>query len=1097
MRRGSIGSRLDRGWPAVAIGAHLLLVLSAAGREPAGRFEHLSVEHGLSHGVVYSVLQDRVGFLWLATEDGLNRYDGSSVLTVRHDPSDPDSLASSNFGEVYQDRSGIFWLGTWGEGLDRYDPATGVYRHYRHDPRDPASLSQDRIEVLLEDSEGIMWVGTEETGLNRFDPLTETFVRYRHDPADPGSLPSDKVRAIAEDRSETLWIGTNGGLSRFDRETDGFVTYRHDPGDPGSLSHDRVRAIVHSRAGFLWIGTRGGGLARLEPATGEFRRVHPESDDPGAVDAIACLHEEASGVLWIGTYGSGLSRFDPETGALTTYRHDSSDPAALASDRVETLYEDRANVLWVGTRGGGADRLDLKPAKFTSYRHEPGGGGLPAEAVRAIAEDSAAQGGALWVGTDGGGLARLDRAAGSFRRLRHDPAAGGSLSDDHVWSLLVDRAGNLWVGTYTGGLNRRIAGRGSLFERYGHDPQDPSSLSHDRIQVIYQDRGGDVWLGTASGLNRAVEGPAGLEFESFLHDPADPASLSDDYVVSLLEDSGGTLWIGTRRGLHHQGEERGEFRLIDREAGGTLATDLIQVIAEDRSPGVLWIGTEDSGLFRLDLATGASRQFLVADGLPSNVIDGILQDDEGRLWLSTSRGLSRFDPERESFRSYDSSDGLESHSFIRNACRRTRDGELFFGGVTSLTSFFPEQVRDSPHRPPVVLTSLKVFDRELALGQPLASLANLELEHSQNFIALEFAALDYTTPEKNEYAYRLDGVDQGWIRSGTRSYASYAHLDPGRYVFRVKAANSDGVWNEEGRSLAIVVAPPWWRIWWFRAAALAFLGLSLLAAYRARTRNLRFRTRLLEGQITERERAAVEQARLIEELELKNAEMERFTYTVSHDLKSPLVTIKGFLGFLRQDAAAGKADRVERDVDRIGAAADHMHRLLDELLELTRIGRIVNQPTEQSVTELAREAAALVAGQIDERGVELEIAEEMPAVVGDRERLREVLQNLIDNGVKFMGDEPSPRIEIGSREEGGETVFYVRDNGQGVDPAYRSKVFELFERLDLDVDGTGIGLALVKRIIEVHGGRVWVESEGRGRGSTFWFTVPLAGRSWD
>ncbi len=1097
MKRGSIEPHFERRSLALAICAGLLLAQSAGARAPAGRFEHLSVEHGLSHGTVYSILQDETGFLWLGTEDGLDRYDGLSVVTTRHDPLDPNSLASSNFGEVYEDRSGIFWLGTWGGGLDRYDPATGVYTHYRHDPGDPASLSQDRIEVLFQDSTGRLWVGTEEAGLNRFDPHTERFVRYRHDPADPRSLPSDEVRVIAEDRSGTLWVGTNGGLARFDRETESFERWVHDPADSGSLSHDRVRAIVHSRFGFLWIGTRGGGLERFDPAAGTFKLVRPEYGNLGALDSIACLHQEVSGVLWIGTYDAGLSRYDPATGLLTTYRHDSNEPEALAADRIEAIYEDRASVLWIGTRGGGVDRLDLKPAKFKSYRHETGRDGLPAAAVRAIAEDSAAAGAALWIGTDGGGLARLDRGTGTFRHIRRDPAGRRGLSDDHVWSLLVDRSGDLWVGTYAGGLNRLMQRSGGYrFERYVHDPEDPSSLSHDRIQVIYQDRDGDVWLGTASGLNRAALGKAGLEFESFLHDPGDPGSLSDDYVVSLLQDSGGTLWVGTRHGLHHRGDERRGFQLLGPEGNGALSTDLIQVIVEDEARReVLWIGTEDSGLHRLDLATRDTRQFLVADGLPSNVIDGILQDLAGHLWLSTSRGLSRFDPEQETFRNYDSSDGLDSHSFIRSACRKTRDGEMFFGGVTSLTSFVPEQLSDNLHRPPVVLTSLEVFDRDLELEQPLVSLAAIELEHGQNFISLEFAALDYTAPRKNEYAYRLEGLDNDWIRAGTRSYASYAHLDPGRYVFHVKAANSDGVWNEEGRSLAITIAPPYWQTWWFRAAAFAVLGLSLFVAHRGRTHNLRFRTRLLEDQIAERERAAAEQGRLIEELEDKNAEMERFTYTVSHDLKSPLVTIKGFLGFLRKDAAAGRAGRMEQDINRIGAAADRMHRLLDELLELSRIGRIMKPSTAHSLTELAREAAELVAGRIGERGVELKIAEGMPVVVGDRDRLREVLQNLIDNGVKFMGEEPSPRIEIGSRQEGEETVFYVRDNGLGVAPEYQGKIFELFERLDLEIDGTGIGLALVKRIVEVHHGRLWVESDGRGRGSTFCFTLPVTGGS--
>ncbi len=1101
MNRESVRPRFDSSSLAVAICASLILVQAAGARESVRRFEHLSVEHGLSHSSVYSILQDAVGFMWFGTEDGLNRYDGLSVTIYRHDPADANSLASSNFGEVYEDRSGILWFGTWGGGLDRYDPQTGVYTHYRHDPDVPSSLSQDRIEVLLQDSTGMLWVGTEEAGLNRFDPSTETFARFRHDPGDAYSLGSDEVRAIAEDREGRLWVGTNGGLSRFDREAERFIHFRHDPADPRSLSHDRVRAIFQSRSGALWVGTRGGGLDLLDPGAGTFRHYRHAPGDRHSLssDQVACLYEQASGVLWIGTYDAGLSRLDPQTGVFTSYDHDSRDPAALSNDRVEKIFEDAAGMLWVGTRGGGVDRLDLKPAKFASYRRETDGSGLPPASVRAIAEDSGDRGAALWIGTDGAGLARLDRATGSLEHVRHDPAAGWSLGDDRVWSLLVDRSGDLWVGTYTGGLNRLIRGDGYRFERYRHDPRDPSSLSHDRVQVIYEDRHGDLWLGTAGGLNRAVGHGDGLAFESFRHDPVEPDSLSDDYIVSLHQDSGGTLWIGTRRGLNSwagevppKGGKRNGFRLFDSDTPGgrALATGLVQVIFEDPNEGVLWIGTEQGGLNRLDLANHEVRQFLVEDGLPSNVIDGILQDPTGRLWLSTSRGLSRFDPERETFRNYDSSDGLESHSFIRSASLKARDGEMYFGGVTSLTSFFPGQVQDNPHRPPVVLTSFKVFGRELELASPLTSVSGIELDYDQNFVALEFAALDYTVPSNNEYAYRLEGVDRDWIKAGGRSYASYAHLDPGRYVFRVKAANSDGVWNEEGRSLAISVAPPYWQTWWFRALALALSGLSLLVAHRRRTRAIRSRNRLLEAQVAERERAAAEQKRLIEELEMKNAEMERFAYTVSHDLKSPLVTIRGFVGFLERDAAAGDAARMKRDIERIVAASDRMRRLLDDLLELSRIGRVVNPPTEISFTELAREAAEAVAGQIDERGVEVAIAPEMPIVAGDRVRLLEVVQNLIDNGVKFMGEQASPRIEIGFRQDGEETVFHVRDNGQGIDPAYHSRIFKLFERLDPRIDGTGVGLALVKRIVEVHQGRIWAESEGPGRGTTFYFTLP-------
>ncbi|MCP3959137.1 MAG: histidine kinase [bacterium] len=1066
------------------------------------RFEHLSVQHGLSHGGIYSILQDSRGYMWFGTEDGLNRYDGISVTVFHHDPSDANTLSTSNFGEIYEDLSGLMWFGTWGGGLDRYDPRTRTFTHYRHDPADPHSLSQDRIEVLSGDAAGMLWIGTEGAGLNRLDPSTRRFDRFRHDPGDPGSLPSDEIRAIALDHHGDIWVGSNGGLSRFDRESGKFTHFFHDPGNPPSLGSNRVRAILAGSDGSIWVGTRGGGLNRLDPQTGTFRRYRHDPKAPGTLstDAISCLWQDSTGILWVGTYNGGLNRLDPETGLADTYIYDENDPDGLSIDRIETIHGDRTGILWIGTRGGGVNKLDLKPAKFGNYSFRTSGSpSLPHPSVRAIAAEKAGPDGGgspdLWIGTDGGGLARLDRGRGTFEYYRHQPADETSMSDNRVWSLLVDRSGDLWAGTYTGGLNKLVrTSDGVRFRRFRHDPARASSLSNDRVQTIFEDSEGVLWLGTADGLNRVTDGREELSFEVFRPEPAKVESLSNGYVVSLTQDNSGTLWVGTRRGLNHSIGDRSGFRPIEIPHESALASDLIQVILEDsRRPETLWVGTESSGLHRVDLTTRAARQYLVKDGLPGNVIDGLLEDDEGFLWLSTSRGLSRFDPESEVFRNYDTTDGLQSHSFIRSSCYRMEDGTMFFGGVSGLTSFLPTDVIDNPHPPPVVLTSFSVFAREIDLAESIENVGSIQLGHRDNFISIGFAALDYTAPEKNRYAYRLSGVDDQWIRSENRSFVSYAHLDPGRYVFRVKGSNNDGLWNETGNSLEIVISPPYWQSWWFRLVTVTVLAAAVFGAYRTRTRAIRFRNRLLEQRITERQLAEVARESLIEELEERNSEMERFTYTVSHDLKSPLVTIKGFLGFLERDSLAGDTERVRRDIGRINSAADKMGELLDELLELSRVGRKMNPPTEVELTELAHEARELIVGRLAERGVEVMIAKDLPTVIGDRARLLEVLQNLLDNAAKFTGEESTPRIEVGRREIDGQTAVFVRDNGEGIAEPYLEKVFELFERLDAHTEGTGIGLALVKRIVEVHGGRVWVESEGPGLGSTFYFVLPATG----
>lgn len=469
--------------------------------------------------------------------------------------------------------------------------------------------------------------------------------------------------------------------------------------------------------------------------------------------------------------------------------------------------------------------------------------------------------------------------------------------------------------------------------------------------------------------------------------------------------------------------------------------------------------------------------------------------------MSTNRGLSRYDPRTGTFRNYDATDGLQGNEFNSGAYFRSRSGEMFFGGLEGVNAFFPDRIEDNPYVPPVVWTSFKKFNREVPLATDLATLGSVVLRPEDRVVAFEFAALSYTAPEKNEYAYRLRGFRDEWTHLGTKRDVTFTNLHPGSYVLEVSGSNNDGVWNRGGLEIELIVEPPFWRTWWFIALALlAAVGL-IRAADLVRTRSMRRHNLALTAEVAERLRVEEERQRLIweleannQELEIKNAEMERFTYAVSHDLKAPLITIKGFLGVLRRDVGEGRTERLEADFSRIATAADRMHELLEDLLELSRVGRLMNPPEEIALARLVDEALAQVEVQIADRGAEVVIAEGMPAVRGDRVRLLEVFQNLVGNAVKFMGDQEKPRVEIGASGEGSDEVLcWVRDNGIGIDPPYLEKVFGLFERLDPQVAGTGVGLALVRRIVEIHDGRSWVESEGIGRGSTFFFTLPGTG----
>ena len=894
--------------------------------------------------------------------------------------------------------------------------------------------------------------------MNRFNRETGEFTHFRNDPDDPTSLSANAAFSLFEDQTRTLWVGTSSGLNRFDRDREAFTRYQHDPADSNSLSDGIIISLYEDREGVLWAGTLGGGLNRFDRERTVFTHYQHDPANPHSLnqDQILALYEDRSGVLWFGT-SAGINTYDRRQEVFTHYQHDPANPNSLSSNTIWRIHEDPAGILWIGTDLG-LNRLDRATNTVTRYQHDPANPhSLSGNIIVGLTEDHT---GTLWVGTDNG-LDKMDRATGRFTRYTYDAADTTTLSNHDARAIWEDRQGVLWVGTWVG-LNR-FDRESETFTRYLHDPADTTSVSSNNIETIYEDRSGVVWIATWEGLN--VYDRATDSFVRYVHDPNDPQSLSHNRVFSIWEDRGGVLWVGTGSG----------------------------------------------GLNKLDRRTRTFSHYRTKDGLPSDVIYGILEDAQGFLWLSTNNGLARFDPQTESFQSYHAQDGLWSNEFNSGAYARGADGTLLFGGITGVTAFDPAHLQHDTDPPPVVLTAVKTFYEPAPLSTAASVLQDLQLSYRDYVFSFEFAALDYHAPEKNRFAYKMEGFKEEWIDLGGKHDVTFTNLDPGAYTFRVKAANSNGDWNETGLALGVTVTPPFWKRWWFRLTGLLLLIGLIGAGYSLRTRAIRTRNRRLEAinselnqHIAERKQAEAERERLLTqmemnnvalasnnaELEARNAEMERFTYTVSHDLKTPLVTIKGFLGLLEQDTADGNVDRMQSDIAKIHKAADRMSSLLGDLLDLSRVGRLMNPPEAVPLTELAEEAAALVAGSIAARGVAVEVARSMPVVFGDRLRLLEVFQNLLDNAVKFMGHQAAPRIEIGAEIDGEAVVCFVRDNGIGISPAYHEKVFGLFERLDVQAVGTGIGLALVRRIVEIHGGRLWVESQGEGQGSTFRFTLP-------
>lgn len=1049
---------------------------------PSLQFRHLSVKDGLSHPDVRAIVQDHQGFMWFGTWlGGLNRYDGYAFKVYRHEPGNPRSLSSDGVRLLYVDHTGVLWAATTGPGLDRYDRDSDSFEHYRHRPGDPGSLPHDYVRALYEDEAGTLWVGTQR-GLSRFDRGGNTFVTYRADPNDPASFGEARIQSIGQDRtSGLLWVGIamGKGVRVVDRPTGRFTEFRDGPEDPAHVDRNTVVQVVQDRAGILWLCTRGG-LTRFDPTTRALARYvrDPSRANSLTDDYLQAAHEDRAGRFWVAT-NNGLNLMDRGRGTFTRYFSEPDNPDSLADNVINTgaLYEDAAGAVWIGTRSAGVDRVSAETGRFTTYRREPRDhNSLGGRAVTSLFEGAS---GDLWIATESG----LDRFDGrSF--THHDyPHEYGGLS-----AVAVDAHGVVWTGSYGGGLSR-FDGRG--FTHFRHDPRNPDSLANDFVQGIVPDAKGGLWIGPhGAGLDYFD----GRRFRHFPPNPADPAGLPDAFAVPALLDRRGMLWVGTASmGLVRLETSTGRFTtyLPEPAQPGDQSANWTEDVCADGD--MLWVASQLSGLWRFDPAAGVfTHHYTEQDGLASNSVMAVTTDAQGRLWASTAKGLSRFDPKTGTFRNYDVLDGLQGNTFLR-ARARAADGRLYFGGPRGLNAFYPDRLVDNPTPPPVVLTAFELFNKPVPIatdGSPLrqsiAVARHIVLRHDQSVFRLQFAALDYTAPQKNRFAFMLEGFDRDWQHiDATRPFATYTNLDPGEYVFRVKAANNDGVWNDRGAMLAITITPPWWSTWWFRGLAAAILLGSLCGGYALHISRLHERRRKLESVVATR----------TTELRAMNEELEAFAYSVSHDLRAPLRHIEGYLELVERGIGAALNPQVRHYMDAVADSSRRMGMLIDDLLSFSRMGRREMSQALVDLNDLVRQVVEELSGEASGRAIEWHIAD-LPPVTGDRAMLRIVLVNLLSNAVKFTRQRDTAEIAVGAlKDTGGETVIFVRDNGAGFDQAYAGKLFMVFQRLHLkeEFDGTGIGLANVRRIVARHGGRCWAEGK-LGEGATFYFSLPRAAR---
>jgi ligand-binding sensor domain-containing protein/signal transduction histidine kinase len=807
-------------------------------------FDHISVEHGLTSATVNEIYQDRRGFMWFGTADGLCRFDGYDVTSYKHDAADSNSISDNLIWSICEPRyntetadgsSGVIWIGTYGKGLNKFDRGTEKFTHYKHDPSNPKSLSDNYVKAIYEDNFGNLWIATYGGGLDRLIQGTEEFEHFRHDSLDPNSLSDNTIRSVYEDRLGVLWLGTNnGGLNAFDKERKRFTHYEHDTKDPHSISPGKVGPVYEDHLGVLWVGTTEG-LDRFDRATNNFAhyKQDPANNNSLSNNGIYAITEDNSGALWIATF-SGLNRLDPVRKVFTRYSHRAGDPKSLSDDQIRSMYKDSTGSIWIGTVDGGVNKISTEKKQFIHIKHDlDNPHSLSSGVVWSICQDRS---GVLWVGTSTDGLNEMDRTTQAFRHYRNEAGNPRSLSNNYVSAIFEDSYGTLWVGTWGGGINKfdRLTRQ---FTRCKGSPADNNNLCGNKIWVIYEDKQRTLWIGTwEEGLFRYDRNSDG--FRSYRHDPKNPKSLSHDRVTSIFQDHLNTMWIGTEGGgLNRFDRSTAEFTAFRNDPSNpkSISNNSVQGIVEDTS-GHLWIGTY-TGLNKLLRETGEFEHYSTSEGIASDFIKGMINDDHGDIWLCTGRGVSRFIPERRSFRNYDVDDGLQSNVFT-GICSKGLGGEIFLGGAEGFNVFHPDSIKDNPRIPPVVVTIFRIFERPAALETPVIETKKITLAYNEDFFSFVFAALDFTNPAKNTYAYMMEGFDREWIYTGNRRYASYTNLDPGDYVFKVKGANNDGVWNEAGTSVQIIITPPFWQRWWFRILTAAVIIAVLTAAYNYRVSKL-------------------------------------------------------------------------------------------------------------------------------------------------------------------------------------------------------------------------------------------------------------------
>jgi signal transduction histidine kinase/ligand-binding sensor domain-containing protein len=1111
------------------------------------RFKRITINDGLSLSSVYCIYQDSKGFMWFATEDGLNKYDGRNFTIYNHTPSESNSLSHKWVENILEDKYGNLWLSSR-HGLTRLDPASEQIDRFLSANDGHRQLLNDTVISMALDGD-YLWAGT-MNGLNLINVRTHEVSEISLD-CSQGKKQVYSIHIDAQGRAwigtkdglhiaytkngkascvsaqgsgqtnpeihtilteaDTLWIGTSDQvhkylLTGFNEKSLGIPSMVYNTGS-------RVEQMRRDKTGQMWIVT---GEALLRESGDGITRVleTPETSPSLAILPRKPLVVDHEGNLWLGTFGKGACKIMTESGIIFQYTFDAADPGSLSDNTVNCIFEDRANGIWLGTFGAGisvfAPRLNLIK-NLTQNAFDPNS--LSSNFIWSICE---MQDGTLWIGTNTTGINVYDPATENFRFLGHDPRNSGSLPGGSVREIFQDRNGTVWIGTDGGGLSRYNPVKGD-FKHFRYDPGDPLTISSNSVRTIFEDSTGILWVGTRQGLNKF--NPITGKFTRYLHDPDDNRSISHNFIYSAIYmDKKGFLWVGTYGGgLNMMDTKRGRFTRyqFDPDDPSSLSDDIVFDIHEDEK-GYFWIGT-NSGLNLFNPATGKFRRYGIEDGMPNEVVYGIMPDNRNRLWMTTNKGISRLDLTEIRFKNFDVRDGLQSNEFNGGAFHQGRSGLLYAGGIYGLSIIDPDKLVPVKNNAELIISRLEIMGKDVRVNRDrilldtsdnqngliesvenfylprhITYLDEIRLNYNQRFFSLEFAALNHHIPEKLNYRYRLRNLEEHWNVAGNRNYVTYANMKPGTYIFEADAINPDGFLSARPAQLKITITPPFWRSYWFMLLIAMIVMAFVVFIYRYL---LNQRTNKLLKEQYEQIKIAHQQLQVSENnLKELNATKDKFFSIISHDLKNPFTSVLSISELMANNYNETDPGDIRTGINKIHQTNKHIFELLENLLtwSKTQRGNISIEKVKFNLSKIIETNINILKLSAEKKNIVIEYnSDQELCAVADREMISTVFRNLVNNAIKFTPH--GRKIQINSFMNKAHVIVEVNDEGVGIAPEDQERLFRIDDKFKTPgtagEKGTGLGLIICKEFVEKNGGTIMVESTP-GKGSTFRFTIP-------